>query len=168
MSKKITFIIESGRHYARNFMRFRLIFGRTMRIRFSVNHAAFYNYHQVINGWSKIIGLTDLHPHWNSLRLAFIHSSSGLLLGSYAYHNGKREVKPITSFMPGTTYDLIITRLNNEWQLNLETSGNYELNHQVMIPAPHRCWVPFLFVLHPYVGGRFTLERDLVVKVERV
>lgn len=168
MSKKITFIIESGRHYARNFMRFRLILGRTMRIRFSVNHAAYYNYHQVINGWSKIIGLTDLHPHWNSLRLAFIHSSSGLLLGSYAYHNGKREVKPITSFIPGTTYDLTITRYKHAWTLKLETYGMFSMIYEMAVPAPARRWVPFLFVLHPYVGGRFTLERDLVVKVERV
>lgn len=167
MKNKITFTIKAGKHYAGNFFRFRIAWGNQLRVKFKVSHSAYYNYHEVINGWSKIIGLCEYTPHSNSARLAFINSTAGLQLAAYGYYQGKRRtVKVLTTFLPGTWYDLAIIRHKDKWEIDVSYTGS-DLHDVDYLPAPRRRWLPFQFILHPYIGGRFTLDRDVVVEVIR-
>jgi len=161
--KTINFKIKAGRHYANNMLRFRLLFSKRLKVTWSISHFAYYDYLKVVNGYSKIIGISDFHPHGTSCRLAFMNSSTGLNVAIYSYYKGVRTMKPITTILPGVRYELEISR----------SKGLYTLTHidngieYTEIAQATNLRLPFRFVLHPYVGGRFSLDHDLSIKITK-
>lgn len=164
MAKKISFLIKAGRNYANNFFRYRIIFSRNIMFGWKINEAAYYDYNKVINGWSKIIGLTDCIVHRSSMRLAWINTKDGLQAGCHHYYNGVMRSQSMASIVPGVTYHTSITRNRDSWTIEIYDSM-FDLIVRKEYAAGRRRWVPFLFVLHPYVGGRFTLQNDLKIDV---
>lgn len=164
MEKRIKFLIKAGRHYANNFFRFRIIFSRTLEINWKINTAAFYEYRNLVNGWSKVMGLSEGNLKKNSIRLAWMHDSNGLQAGAYCYIDGQRHMVPLCRINPGIWYKLKITRDKTCWIIEL-TEGYTNTSELHTFHAPLRRWVPFLFVLHPYAGGRFTLKNDIKIEI---
>jgi hypothetical protein len=163
--KKINFLIKAGKHYANNFFRHRLIFSRSIEFEFKLSYSAYYDYKNVINGWSKVLGLSEGNHHRNSMRLAFINNSAGLQAGAYCYSKGKRQMITLPKIATGLWYKVKITRDYSCWIIEF-TDHYSQLTEIHTVTAPERKRIPFLFVLHPYVGGRFTLNQDLKIDVQ--
>lgn len=162
--KPIKFIIKAGKHYSRNFLRLRFTFKSRIEFKYSISQAALYDYNKVINGWSKIIGLSDWWPHYNSCRLAFINNGYGLQAGIYSYSNGKRTMRGITGILPGRIYTIKIVRTKTQYIISHTTEEGVTSTSFLDMP---RRFLPWQFILHPYVGGRFTLDKDLTVTLYR-
>ena len=160
--KIIKYVIKSGKHYSRKFLNFIITFKNKIDVKYSISSASLYNYEKIENGWSKIIGLSDyINPHKNSCRIAFIHDKYGLKVGSYVYSNGVRQMNTITTISPGKLYNIKIERTKEGYILS---HSNEDITSTTFIKSPRKI-LPFQFILHPYVGGKFTLDRDLLVKI---
>lgn len=164
MTKTINFIIKKGKHYAGNFFRMRITFSSSISISYSLSRTAVYDYSKVINGWSKIIGLTDLMVHRNSCRLVFINTSKGLFAGCSIYQAGVRSIKTITDIQPETEYHVLIERSRRHYIITHTRSDKTQSTSRFFVS---RRKLPFQFILHPYVGGRFTLDNDITIKITR-
>jgi hypothetical protein len=158
----IKFIIRAGKHYSRNFLRLRITFRSKIEFKYSISAAARYDYNKVVNGWSKIIGLSDWWPHLNSCRLAFINNGYGLQVGFYSYCKGVRKMSPVTGIVPGVVYSIKIERKRKEYIISHTTAEG--VTSTSFLPMPDR-YLPWQFILHPYVGGRFTLDKDLTILI---
>jgi len=162
MTKTINFIIKSGRHYAGMFFRMRVSFRSRISVSYSLSPTAAYDYTKVINGWSKIIGLTDLFVHRNSCRLVFIHNNKGLYVGYSIYQAGVRTIRSIAEIQPETECHVLIERTSRHYVITHTRPDKSQSTSRFFVS---RRILPFQFILHPYVGGRFTLDNDITIKI---
>jgi len=165
------FTIKAGRHYANKILAMRIMWGNDLRFRFKISRTAMYDPATVINGWSKVFGISEPLGHRNSCRLVFMVTALGMQIGMYCYLNGvspqeNENLKKSFGFIePDLWYICSIERSKSYYKMSVV--GNLFWSLPLAMPACR--WIlPFRFLLHPYIGGRFTLGNDCTIEIERI
>jgi len=169
------FTIKSGKHYARKLLSMRILFSNEIKFRFRISRSAMYNPAQVVNGWSKVFGIAEPLGHRNSCRLVFgCFTKDVLTAGMYCYVNGVSPQQDTTlkqslgNILPDVWYTCCIHHFQNKFEsyYYLKLYGN-GIDRSFDMPAR---WykLPFRFLLHPYIGGRFTLDQDCTIDIEKL
>ncbi len=130
----------------------------------------------VVNGWSKIFGIAEPWGHRNSCRLVFgCFAKDTLTIGMYCYVGGVSPQenadlkKPLCDIRPDTWYNGQIAhyirkidgKMKHYYYIAVWGNG---IAQSHMIPC--RRYMGLRFLLHPYIGGRFTLDQDAVIDIE--
>lgn len=153
----------------------RLLFSNAIRFRFRISGSAMYDPAQVVNGWSKVFGISEILGHRNSCRLVFgCFKKDVLTVGMYCYVNGVSPQQntalkqSLGDILPDTWYNCCIRHFQNEnesyYYILLHGNG---ITRSFDMPA-RRYRLPFCFLLHPYIGGRFTLSQDCTIDIEKL
>jgi len=169
------FTIKAGRHYARKFLGMRLLFSNCIEFKFRISKSALYDPDQVVNGWSKVFGIAEPWGHRNSCRLVFgCFNKDVLSVGMYCYVNGvspqenAKLKQSLGEILPDTWYRCKIANYKSKtgesyYYLYLWDNGIFR-----SYDIPARTYrFPVRFLLHPYIGGRFTLQQDCCIEIER-
>lgn len=127
----------------------------SIRFWFEVNDT--WNWSHYVHGWSKIYGIGALNHKQNSARLAFRTTPEEMMLGLYVYANGTRHSCYICTIIYGW-HHCEISRENNEWICRIN-------NKQVGLPAGNK----YLFgqILHPHIGGEYTVSKEWVILINQ-
>lgn len=166
MNRKTTFTIKAGRRDADKKFRF-MVARNGITFRWKINHAAYYDYHKVINTWHRIIEF--LSPGVSEqLGIYFTNSSSGLI-AEYRYScEGVTKNYPIGLITPGIWYKTYIFRKVDSFEIE---HGDPEGDtNSLFISAPFASLPPLcsFLVYHPRLLGRFTLDRDLIITIQKL
>lgn len=166
------FTIKAGRHSANNWWRWRILFGNTLRFRYRLHPGAEYDPRSVINGWSKLFGFASPLVHRNSIRIVWKNTETGLKSGLYFYTSGvspqddSRNKMEIGTIYPSLWYEVEITRKKTCWAIlhGLEDMrpDRFKIFHN------NKWWPPIHFICHPFVGGKFTLDNDVFIEIEKL
>ena len=73
-------------------------------------------------------------------------------------------MRGITGILPGRIYTIKRVRTKTKYIISHTTEEG--VTSTSFLDMPRRC-LPWQFILHPYVGGRFTLDKDLTVTLYR-
>jgi len=169
------FTIKAGKHYARKFLGMRILFSNEIKFRFRISSTAMYDPSQVVNGWSKVFGISEILGHRNSCRLVYgCFTKDVLTVGMYCYKNGVSPQEDPTlkqtlgDILPDYWYTCCIqhyqTPYESYYYIMLYGNG---VNRSFDMPA-RRYKLPFRFLLHPYIGGRYTLDQDCTIDIEKL
>jgi hypothetical protein len=167
------FTIKAGRHYANNLLRMRVMWGNKLEFRFRLSPSVLYNSTAVVNGWSKILGIAEPFGHTNSCRAVFIVRNHRMFVGMYCYVKGVSPQEDQTlkeelgEIVPGYYYKIRIEREKKIFHMTLYDALTITQSVSWSMPAA-RWWLPIRFILHPYIGGRFTLDNDCYIDIERI
>lgn len=165
------FTIKAGRHSANRRLRWRILWGNTLRFRFRIVGGWEYDPDRVLNGWSKLFGMASPFVHRNSCRMVWKNTKEGLLAGIYTYINGaspqqKPELKKTLGIVwPNHWYQVVINRHAGGWVISYGLEGYSKDTH--FVAHTNRWPLPVHYISHPWIGGRFTLDNDFVVDIER-
>lgn len=169
------FTIKAGKHYARNFLAKRLLFKKGINFSFRISRSAMYDPATVVNGWSKVFGIAEPLGHLNSCRLVYgCFTKDVLTVGMYCYVSGvspqeKGTLKQtLGEIQPDTWYNCQIAHFNRgeDHYYYIAIWGNRILRSFDMPCKPNKFGIRFL--LHPYIGGRFTLINDCMIEIEKL
>lgn len=166
------FRIKAGRHAANNRLRWRILRGNVLRFRFRFLEGYDYEPSQVLNGWSKLFGIGSPLIHRNSCRIVWRNTEKGLRAGIYIYNKGvspqenTRFKQDIGEIVPGAWYEVNIIRGEKRWDVWFSREGG--LWQSIGVSASF--WWPFKwhYVSHPWVGGRFTIDKDVIIEIEKI
>lgn len=117
-----------------------------------------------MNGISKIYGFSEGHHQWSSsARLGFIIKDNIITVRAYCYVDGvspqkNQEQKP----------EIGKIEINRWYSCRISREDDcYVFDHdgkEIKIKAGRKRW--WGYILFPYVGGTFTLGKDLKVEIE--
>lgn len=178
IQSNMKFTIKAGRHYASRTLRMRILWGRKITFRFRIAASCLYNPNTVINGWSKVFGVAEPLGHINSCRLVFICDQDGFRVGMYVYRNGvspqeepslKKDLGRINAYR---WYRCTIEKCQGYkggWYYSMKVISDDGQSNSNFAHMPAGAWnIPLRFLLHPYIGGRFTLDKDCEIEIERI
>ena len=161
MRKKTIYLIKAGCYNA-DFKFWFQTANDIQAFRWMINHAAYYDYSKVINAWIRIIGFT---PFLSSCTagIYFKNSSAGLVAALRADHFDEVKSYPLGIITPGQWYESRMFRVHNTITLEHTTPEGRVILHSHTFS--NLSSMP-LMVIPPALSGLFTLDRDLMVKVE--
>ncbi|HNQ83660.1 MAG TPA: hypothetical protein PKM34_08460 [Bacteroidales bacterium] len=116
-------------------------------------------------GWNKIRGLSHGH-HQNNSSARLVYQCIGntlLVVGAYCYADGiSPQQNPalkgiIDTIQPGIKYFCSIHRKDDQYIFKFEDKTWI---------GPAGKYLSWGYLLNPYIGGEFTLEKDWVVKIK--
>jgi len=169
------FKIKAGKHYSRNFLGMRLLFGKGINFSFRISRSAMYDPAAVVNGWSKVFGIAEPLGHTNSCRLVYgCFTKDVLTVGMYCYVRGKSPQEntalkqTLGDIQPDIWYNCQIAHFtrNKDHFYYVAIWGNGIMRSFDMPCKPYRLGLRFL--LHPYIGGRYTLEQDALIEIDKL
>ena len=165
------FTIKAGRHYANKMLRMRVMWGNTLSFKLKISASAQYDPSGLLNGYSKVFGMAEPFGHCNSCRLVFVSTGDQVKFGVYVYRKGVSPQedttlkKDLCIMIPKQEYTCKIVRYIDHYNTWIMVN-NYVVGNASM---PAGRWpFPFRFLLHPYIGGRFTLDKDVTIDITRV
>jgi hypothetical protein len=146
------------------------MWGEELQFRFRFDQSAVYDSSRVLNGWSKVFGIAEPIGHRNSCRLVFLCERGRIHLGMYCYVKGISPQqdpalkKDLCLVDPGQDYFCTIRRTRESYTMIIESPSDPLMFEQYTMPAA-RWRIPLRFLLHPYIGGRFTLDHDFHIDI---
>ena len=174
----MNFTIKAGKHYSNRMLRMRVLWGRKITFRFKIDQSCIYNPNSVINGWSKVFGIAEPLGHINSCRLVFICDQDGLRIGMYVYKNWtspqeNTDLKlDLGRIIAGKWYRCYIEKykgFQGDWYYSFKVVTDNMMSAPVNATMPAGSWnIPLRFLLHPYIGGRFTLDNNCSIEIEKI
>ena len=134
--------VKKGRHYTLNRM---FPFGKISRI-ISIDESC---WHENSKGWSKLIGLTSIFIHKESIRLAFrpAKTKGKFKLAMYQYHKGERKI-------------LELYEVNAGENITVYINGYYWVINGIKYDYKARgCFIRANF----YIGGNYKADKDCFI-----
>ncbi len=108
--------------------------------------------------WNKVMGFSDCNSmhHQNSIRLVWRYSAEkGIELGGYAYTNGKRAFKSITTTKIDQISEVSIVALRKKYVVTVNEKS---------VDFPRACSSRFIaYQLFPYFGGDESAPTDIAI-----
>ena len=160
------FTVKPNRHYANHFFKKRWLFGNELYFAWTIRNCPYEVPDK--NGWSKIFGLAALGFRRNSIRLAFKNTESGRVLGLYRRIGEYKHCYRMAGVdaLDGKSGECIFRHENNDlWRIDVKVDG-------VMVLSDIACRLGGKrlpkFILHPYIGGRYTFSKQSIFKIEIV
>ncbi|HCE43413.1 MAG TPA: hypothetical protein DET40_07680 [Lentisphaeria bacterium] len=160
-----TYVIKAGNHYCSGLNLPVIKFyweNPSVNFKYRIDDGAYAANN--LNGVSKIYGFSEGQHHWNSsARLGFIVKDNVITVRAYCYVDG---VSPQQNEIQKPEIGTIETNRWYSCRISRQ-DGYYVFNHEgkeIKIKAGdgHSCG----YLLTPYVGGTFTLDKDIRIDIE--
>ena len=170
------FTIKAGRKTANNKFSMRFNPGLILEFGFKLGKSCLYSDSGIIDGWNRIFGVT-IPGTFETCDLVFIKVRSVLTLGMIVNHNtfcgslNHLNVKSLVSVQPDQWHHCVIGKSKldeGKWGYVIQVDG---IDDPHLIPFQRRMYashkrVPLMFLRHPKLGGRYTLENDCDIEIQ--
>lgn len=162
--KSGVFTVKSGHHYSSYVFPLQ-IFTESPKINFMyrIDDGVYAANNK--DGISKIYGFSEGdHHHNSSARLGFIVKDNVITVKAYCYADGvspqqNETQKPtIGTIEPNRWYSCKISRIDGYYVFNHEGMKEVKVN-----AGKSHIWG---YLLMPYIGGRFTLDKDIKIEIK--
>jgi len=167
-----TYFIEKGNH--RSGLHFSPFIGKSIiKGEFRLNASCWYD-PEITKDINKLVGLSGLYHHWNSVRIGWRPASEPgyFELFAYEYRNGQRSFEVAKAY-DGSPANIQDATLYNFWLANLQDGMLLSVNYNPVIKGADVSTgdgglQPFSlgYILHPYFGGNNAAFTDVAIDLD--
>jgi len=172
------FTIKAGRKTANNKLSMRFNPGLFLEFGFKLGKSCLYSDSGIIDGQNRIFGVT-IPGTFETCDLVFIKDRSVLTLDmivnqyTFCGRLKKTNMRRLVSVQPDLWYYCLITKTTldeGKWGYVIQVNG---IDDSHFIPYQSRMYsscarIPLMFLRHPKLGGRYTLENDCDIEIKFV
>jgi len=158
-----TYTIKEGRHYCEP-----TLFGLPLHFafsdsditfRFRLNANCLYDESKIIPGWNKLYGFSSIGIHSNSVRLSWIVIGGRLVVGYYAYIDGRRFDGDLMIIQPNTWYTGFCKADGLNYIMGVDGVSK-------ALPGGKKPIIAYR--AFPYFGGNSTSPQTITIDIEKL